>query len=454
MPQLPAFAFRLAGFPVRVDTLFLLTALLLGWPFARQPALLAAWLVVVFVSVLWHELGHAVAFRCYGVEVDISLQAFGGVTTPLSAVSLTPRREIVVSLAGPLAGFLLGGGAFLFAQLLAAPGALATAVLVQLVWVNLAWGLFNLLPLLPLDGGRVLAAVTRRVSRGRGERAAMVVSVVVAALCVLAALRAGWWFAAVMAGLMGHANWRGLAAGRAKAGSAPAPTAEAWIEQGHRELRRGNVEAAGRIAESLMIDPPSAAAHSAAASLYMWVCLLDGRLEEAAHVVQSAPPAYGASRVLSDSVVESVGGADVALRLLERVFQAHPSDSLAAQLCRALVESERLDDAVAVSEGDTAGVGTAALVGHALYVAGEYEKAARVGERAFGREPHPSLAYNIACSWARAGETDAALTWLERAVDVGFDDLSGLDDAPDLVLLRGSPSYEVLRRRVSPASAR
>ena len=113
--------FRFLGFPVRIHPFFWLGSALLG---ANSLDLgigyLAIWIVVVLVSILVHELGHAFAFRRYGAGADVILYAFGGLAVPTHAISGRGRR-ILISLAGPVAGFILAG--LVFASNLVTPWA-------------------------------------------------------------------------------------------------------------------------------------------------------------------------------------------------------------------------------------------------------------------------------------------------------------------------------------------
>ncbi len=104
--------FRLGSIPVLVHPGHLLFALALGLSDARvrrpsgcQPAaVVAVWIVLVFVSVLFHELGHAVAFRAFGYRSTIQLLMFGGVTTPETDRPLPWGKDVVTTLAGPIFG--------------------------------------------------------------------------------------------------------------------------------------------------------------------------------------------------------------------------------------------------------------------------------------------------------------------------------------------------------------
>jgi Zn-dependent protease len=109
---------------------------------------------VIVLSILVHEFGHALVARSLGLgPVSIVLHGFGGLT----AFSKRPAhgQGILVGLAGPLAGLVLGLGA-LWLDPGTAYGVLVSDAVRWLILVNIFWSLFNLLPMYPLDGGQVL----------------------------------------------------------------------------------------------------------------------------------------------------------------------------------------------------------------------------------------------------------------------------------------------------------
>jgi len=174
---------RLFGFPVRVSPWFWLVMALLGDFTFRDPVLgpagLVVWVACGFVSILVHELGHALAGRWFGTGSQVVLLAFGGVTV----YNVPPRsgwRRMATALAGPAAGFLLLGA--VVGSESAVGWAAAHPVLVRvylyLVWMNVFWNLLNLLPIWPLDGGRVCREVFYILGLRRPDPAAFAVSLV------------------------------------------------------------------------------------------------------------------------------------------------------------------------------------------------------------------------------------------------------------------------------------
>jgi stage IV sporulation protein FB len=144
---------------------------------------------IVFGSILVHELGHAlVATRVFGLgPAAILLHGFGGVTRFRAPTK--SWHAFVTALAGPSAGLLLGLLAAVVALLVPVPERFAE-LLDTVATINIFWSLFNLLPMLPLDGGNMLLhALQMATAPSTADMVARGVSVVVA----IAAGAAGWF---------------------------------------------------------------------------------------------------------------------------------------------------------------------------------------------------------------------------------------------------------------------
>ena len=163
---------RIAGIEVGVNWSWLVVFALITWSLAsgvfpsqdpgHSNATYVAMAVVAallfFVSLLGHELGHAVTARREGMELDgITLWLFGGVAR-FKGMFPSAAAELKIALAGPAVSLFVGVVCSLLAWALALPSAV-DGVLAWLGYVNLILLMFNLLPALPLDGGRVLRAV-------------------------------------------------------------------------------------------------------------------------------------------------------------------------------------------------------------------------------------------------------------------------------------------------------
>jgi len=157
--------FRLFGTRVEVLAGYWIMTVVFALPYlsaTRVPeALIFA--AIMFVSILVHEFGHVGAFRANGIHSHVELGTMGGLTIPSTGGRLRRGQQVIVSLAGPFAGFALAAIAFGVERLLVRqghpPSGLLDFFFWTVLWVNLLWGVFNLLPILPLDGGHVMEAI-------------------------------------------------------------------------------------------------------------------------------------------------------------------------------------------------------------------------------------------------------------------------------------------------------
>lgn len=233
--------FQIAGFPVRISWTFWLMSVVLGYELVRGvdmvfvnrqvgspgvAVLLLVWAACIMVSILIHELGHTLAFRWYGIQSHVLLYHFGGLAIP-SGYSIGGRRSghldsranLIISLAGPVAQI---GSALLLVVVVTAVGyrvdalqwlpgpfggwtrqlggkpldsAMSFALVNFYVLPSIFWGFLNLLPVLPLDGGRIAEALLAML--GYGKELAYQLSIVTAAVVALYAFQSGQTFMAI-----------------------------------------------------------------------------------------------------------------------------------------------------------------------------------------------------------------------------------------------------------------
>jgi Zn-dependent protease/CBS domain-containing protein len=166
---------EILGFKIRIDLSWLVVAVLVTWQLAalsfpaQLPGLAPAtyWVMGIagslayFVSLLLHEMSHAVAARTYGVQMrGITLFIFGGVAE-MTTEPPSPQSEFVIAAAGPAASFgiaLACGGLYLVGNVEGWPPPVLSVV-GYLGFLNGVLALFNLIPAFPLDGGRILRSL-------------------------------------------------------------------------------------------------------------------------------------------------------------------------------------------------------------------------------------------------------------------------------------------------------
>lgn len=460
--------FSLFGFPVIVQPMFWLVTLMLSPPadFGRDAlARFAIWVAIVFVSVLVHELGHAFAMRAFGRSPSIALVGMGGLTHWGEGPRVSPQRRALVSLAGPGAGFALAVPiVILWIAKVAPEGSLGAYAIEQAFFVNVIWGLLNLLPILPLDGGHVMEVVViGATGAARGAKIARGISLAACAGAFVLALSYGYEWGAVMAFILGLSSARELAMPHGgRDGSMPEskkplpldPSIESAIEASWAAIRSGHARQAIEAAEAHLAGLPdedaSAPARARLIETIAWGLIEEGEDRQAIAAVRRMPPRYRPSELLAARLQLAAGATDEGFRAMEKAYLETPGDLAALVLGAAWIDHRAPARAVAMLRG-LRGMKVSSdahnTIAAALFYAEHFGHALEVSELAWNRYSDPIHAYNAACSAARLGKLDEALVWLGRAVDRGFSDRTKVESDSDLALLREDPRFaEILRR--------
>ena len=168
----------LLGFPVEINLSFLLLLAVVYFAFGGAIGVFVV--ALAFASVLVHELGHAVVARRLGVHVSgIELSFFGG-AAKMTQMPRSANHELAIAAAGPAVSLMIAGAG------LGLGGALHVPLLASIGWINLVIAGFNLIPALPMDGGRILRALlTRKLDFVRATDVAVTVSRVAVVLFVV-----------------------------------------------------------------------------------------------------------------------------------------------------------------------------------------------------------------------------------------------------------------------------
>jgi Zn-dependent protease len=402
-------AFRLLGFPLRVDPGLLIVLFVVATSVHSTRAVLGAFIVGGLVSVLAHELGHAVVARWLGASgVSISLHSWGGLTK-YALPTANRGRTALIATAGPTVGLALGACVW-FAEKAAAPmpGSEAHAVYGQLLFVTIGWSVLNLLPVVPLDGGRLMEQLLPGSAQDRA-RGAGVVSTLAGGLACLWFWQHAEWYAAILFGLLA-----GFGAVYAILGMAPGST--------HR--------------------------HTPSCAVFAKVCAGDHTGAVAAAQAMNKPdPALTAllQAILSDDRAAQA-------RLYE-LNEQRPKDQM-ARSCLVILRSRQGDwpGVLAMLPGQNLKIGAIAVAFDAAYKGHAFTEAAALGEAMLRVRNNPTVAYNTACCWARAGNSDLALSALMRAVSHGWTDWAQVDSDEDLANVRMTPAFQSWRATLPVAA--
>ena len=204
--------FTLFGIPTKVQWMFWVVMALLGGigRSGMNPEgmkLVAIFVGAGFLSILVHELGHALTARKYGARPEILLYGFGGLASYPDVGRITRNQRLHIIAAGPGFGLVLGAISWLLLYKLlpvSSIGIYLFYLLNFLVWINIVWSLLNMLPIYPLDGGQFLGTwmngnkMVLRSQIGTGVAAAVAVY----------AIMNKQIFMAVMFGMLAYQNYQ------------------------------------------------------------------------------------------------------------------------------------------------------------------------------------------------------------------------------------------------------
>ena len=200
--------FTLLGFPVRIRPWFWVLCFMLGGGFRMGQAAdwvpVFEWMLVALISILIHELGHAQAVRYYGGQAAIELHTFGG-TTYMRGCHQGRLQSIFISLAGPGCSIALALISFVAWKRLPAGVPLFGEIFETSFILNCYWTVFNLLPVMPMDGGQVM-----RDALGPARfRTACLISGVTAVLMAILLAAGGAYLAAAFLAVLAWQNFKG-----------------------------------------------------------------------------------------------------------------------------------------------------------------------------------------------------------------------------------------------------
>lgn len=210
-----AFAFSAFGYPVIVSWSAIIILAIVSFASAGDGSSMShiaegvVWGAVLFLSILVHELGHALVGERLGLRPKgIVLHGFGG----LCQYGRRPdsKQGVIASAAGPGAGLLLGALSYGLLRLLSGVAPVGVLMTLEwLVWINLFWSLFNLLPIYPLDGGSILFNGLSLVTpSGKAWKITRVTSVAVAVPVGILGYFAGFVFVPLLAVFLIFENLR------------------------------------------------------------------------------------------------------------------------------------------------------------------------------------------------------------------------------------------------------
>ena len=371
--------------PLTIKPGFWVASALIGWLATADMRLTLIWVAVIFISVLVHELGHALSFLLFGKGSVIELNMFGGATMPLyegeRQCPLKSWQTLLVEIAGPCGGFFLVGAAVLLGgNLDLISDSLWTYTLNLFLVLNLLWSLANLIPALPLDGGHIMRTLLTAIWGDGAVRSAFLVSVGVSIVGMVGAFYYGYLLGALLLGFLAMQN--GLA----------------WWTS--RDLVAHDLD------EGLRQE-----------------------LEEAMEEVVSKK--YPAAHQHLQEIIERAPGGILSLIAHEQLAslehrQGHPEE--AYQLLIPCVNKLSAEALLLYQE-------LACTLHH-------YDQVVEVGDLCFREAPDEMVALRNSLAYAALGRAQEAMHWFEAAWENGLPAPEQALKRPEYDMIRGSPEFQ------------
>ncbi len=439
------FQFRLGRIPVEVHGSHLLLSAVLalsfsqgdgpGWP---SGALVAAWMATISISVLVHELGHALASLAFGYQPTIQLVGMGGLTHPNAKGPIPWHKDVMLTFAGPMAGLALGIGCRLAQPYVPHDG--ASYLLGGAFIANVGWAVLNLLPVSPLDGGRIASAVLIRIFGRVGFLLAQILALVVAGAAVLLG---AYTRNPVLALLFGFYGVRAVTLiGAYLRGDAPATEthpAEIQLRQAAQHFVEGRLEQARLAAEAVLEQDIPAPLRGRAHHLLGWVAVKEAKGREALDHFAQATGQKVETHALA-AAFSLIGDESRANGLWELAHKETRDETVLHEWAGSLIRAGRADEARRLRGVHLPSAYSCAE--RVAYLRGDFSLAARIGEERLLVDPRAEVAYDTACAHARAGDARSALRFLWRAKELGFTDADHARTDPDLESLHALPEFE------------
>jgi stage IV sporulation protein FB len=200
--------FKLFGIAIRVEPTFWLTLGLLGLmssdPRSSEDLLwLALFILAGFISILIHEMGHALMIKRYKLPTQVVLSNFGGYATYPAGI-LNRMQSFLVTAAGPGIQILAATVIWFISPYIGLEGNMLNQFVGIFIYISLFWALLNCLPILPLDGGQMLGAIM-----GPKRKAGVHLTGVITATALgLLALYTGRIFGTLFMGMFAYQNYQ------------------------------------------------------------------------------------------------------------------------------------------------------------------------------------------------------------------------------------------------------
>ncbi|MCH9811512.1 site-2 protease family protein [bacterium] len=337
--------------PVKIAPSFFVMAALLG--FLNSYSLIGTiiWMFVIFISVLFHEYGHATFATLFGQRAQIQLFAFGGLTLP-QGKKLKGWQEFLVIAMGPGFGFLLYFAASLiplswFAGMGAVGGYLSYTVVVTR-FINLFWTVINLIPILPLDGGHLLRVVLSGFIGHKAWKVSFVISFVLALAGCLFFFAIKQYFIGIVFLLFTFQSAETLRQFRNFTKDDENGNIKGQMEEAQKQLQHGDLEGAKKCLENLLSSTSHGMIHTLAVENLAKIAFHEDNKEKAYELLKGEEKYLSAEgKILFYQVCFYQKDYDRVIKLSGKIFELERTSEIAIIAAKAMSQEEKAKESVA-----------------------------------------------------------------------------------------------------------
>lgn len=368
--------------PIRIHPIFWLLVALISWINSLSVVGSLVWAAVIIVSLMIHEYGHAFTALAFGQEAKIDLMGMGGLTTR-SGPPLNKWKEFIIVLDGPIAGFLLCICAYLVRESFAIPShSLWEYSLNIAISVNLFWTILNLVPVQPLDGGRLMGIILEGIFGMRGLRMSFFISMLIAGaigafFMSIQALIAGMLFF-----IFAFESYRG------------------WNSLAHMSDEDHDVDLQTSLQKGTDL-------------------MLDKRFDESLNQFQEVMRKAGHGLIFQTALENSAE--------IYSHEERYPQAYLLLAPHKKQLTPEGLE-----------------LFHKVAYHTGHWDEVIQTGNDVYQTQPNAQTALMNAIAYAHQRQARPAIGWLQNAIDLGLENTRSVLSRPDFDFIRNDPGFQEL----------
>ncbi len=290
---------------------------------------MAIWAIVIIVSVIVHELGHAFTAVAFGQRAHIDLVALGGLTHRHGPHISLPKEFLIV-LNGPLAGFALALICYFLAGIVGDKSALLASLFSVGYYANVFWTIFNLLPMQPLDGGHLLRIIFEGLFGLRGIKMALFISLAASLILCIFLFTTQYFILGIFFMMFTFENYRAWESSMQLTNSDKDKVLLQLMKNAEKDYHKGNEEVALHKLEHILNQTHKGIIFQRASEMAAKILEKQGRFKEAFEMLLPLKSKLSPeSIVLLHKLAYQLGNLKEAISLGTLSYQRQPSYEVA-----------------------------------------------------------------------------------------------------------------------------